>query len=209
MFVSARVDEVRRDSGDWVFVDIGFAQRGNKSCGVALNDGKPCVVEFGNLATAIFKPVSKASGPFFLVIEAPLSVAFDEMGNPVGRSLEKRGNDHRYWYESSGCRTMVAASYLLRALFCRLRAENFRGQIRLVEGFLSFKKGPTPHGDDVKALRRIVWGHDVPGGRIVEPSELAANPGDFVTSAFAVSGMDFGVPPVVEIVDEPSAQSTS
>ena len=164
------------------------------------------MVEFGDLATAIVDSVNKGSGPFFLVIEAPLSVAFDALGNPVGRSLEKRGNDHRYWYESSGCRTLVAANYLLRALSCRLRAQNFRGQIRLVEGFLSFKKGQTRHGDDVKALRRIAWNHDVQGGRIVEPSELMASPCDRVTSAFAVSGMDFGVPPVIEVVDEPSAQ---
>ena len=134
IFVAARVDEVNRDSGDWVFVDIGFAQRGNRSCGFAFNDGDPSEVEFGNLATTIIDAMSEGSGPFHLLIEAPLSAAFDAEGNPTGRRIERRDSDHRYWYESSGCRTLVAATYLLRQLLCRLSARDFKGQVRLVEG---------------------------------------------------------------------------
>ena len=200
IFVAARVDEVNRDSGDWVFVDIGFAQRGNRSCGFAFNDGDPSEVEFGNLATTIIDAMSEGSEPFHLLIEAPLSAAFDAEGNPTGRRIERRDSDHRYWYESSGCRTLVAATYLLRQLLCRLSARDFKGQVRLVEGFHSFKSGPSSHADDVKRLRNIVWKQGGSDDRIVRPSELKANPCDLVTSAFAVSGMDFGVPPVVEVV---------
>ena len=201
-FVPARVDEIRRDSGDWVFVDIGFAQRGNRSCGVAFNDGDPFEVEFGILAPTIMHSISKGSGAVQLLIEAPLSVAFDVEGHPTGRRIERRGGSTRYWYESSGCRTLVAATYLLRELKCRCELRPFKRQIRLVEGFGSFKDGSSPHPDDVARLRSIAWQRGGPHDRIVPPSELRAHPCDHVVSAFAVSGMECGVPPVVEVVDE-------
>lgn len=206
-FVPARVDEVVRDSGHWIFVDIGFAQRRNKSCGVAFHDEDPSKVRFGDLATEVVNWIRCRSGPFHLLIEAPLSVAFDVEGNPTGRKIESRVFEGkpktRYWYESSGCRTLVAATYFLRELQCRLDAEGFNGQIRLVEGFYSFKTKPTDDAEDVRRLRRIVWKKGEPHDRIVQPSQLMTHRCHVVTSAFAVSGMDFGVPPVVEVRDKP------
>lgn len=206
-FVAARVDEVVRDSGDWIFVDIGFAQRGNQSCGIAFHDEDPSEVQFGDLATKVVTWISCRPGPLHLLIEAPLSVAFDAEGNPTRRCIERRKQGGktktRYWYQSSGLRTLVAATYLLREVQCRLDATCFNGQIRLVEGFYSFKTKPSTHADDVRRLRRIVWKQGEPHDRIVQPSGLMTHRCHVVTSAFAVSGMDFGVPPVVEVRDVP------
>lgn len=196
-FVPARLDEVSRSSGDWIFVDIGFAQRGKRSCGVAFHDGDPFEVQFGDLATEIVRWMSRRRGPFHLLIEAPLSVSFDVEGNPTGRGIERRGSDHRYWYESSGCRTLVAATHLLRQLVCRLPASVSKGRIRLIEGFHSFKTEPSTHADDVALLRDIAWNPRGTRGKIVAPQQLRAKDCDVLSSAFAVSGMDFGVPPVV------------
>ena len=206
-FVPAQVDEVVCDSGDWIFVDIGFAQRGNKSCGIAFHNQDPSEVQFGDLATKVVTWISCRPGPFHLLIEAPLSVAFDAEGNPTGRKIERRAlegkAETRSWYESSGCRTLVAATYFLRELQCRLDAKGFNGQIRLVEGFYSFKTRPSDHAEDVRRLRKIVWQQGEPHDRIVQPSGLMTHRCHVVTSAFAVSGMDFGVPPVVEVRDKP------
>ena len=198
-FVSARVEDVTRNAGDWIFVDIGFAQGKKKTCGVAFNDEAPRQVNFANLTATIIDRTNERSRPLHLLIEAPLSVAFDADGNPTGRTIERRGSDHRYWYDSSGCRTMVATTYLLREIICRSQVRGLKRQVRLVEGFYSFKSGPSPDVDDVARLRTIVWQEGGPCGRIVQPSQLKANPCDIVTSAFAVAGMDFGVPPVVEV----------
>lgn len=206
-FVPARIDEIRQTAGEWIFVDIGFARRRNRSCGVAFNEQEPCEVPFGNLASTISDWIISRPGPFYLLIEAPLSVVFDVEGNPTGRTIERRTRGGktitRYWYQSSGCHTLVAATHLLRELRCRLGARGFNEQVRLVEGFHSFKTKSSTHAEDVERLRSIVWKKGGPHDRIVRQDELSANTGDLLTSAFAVSGMNFGVPPVVEVVEEP------
>ncbi len=57
----------------------------------------------------------------------------------------------------------------------------------------------SSHTADVASLRELVWKQSVSHGRIVAPEALALNKGDQVMSAFSVSGMDFGVPPVVAV----------
>lgn len=210
-FVQARVKEMSRGSGDWIFVDIGFAQHGKRTCGLAFNEEVPFLVDFGDLATKIIEWMSNRDGPFYLLVEAPLSVAFDAGGNPTGRSIERRTENgktiSRYWYDSSGCRMMVAATYLLQQLQCRLDIRGFKGEVRLVEGFCSFKKpnegGRSDHAKDVSELRAVAWRQGSSEGRIVQPQELKTKDCDVLVSAFAVSGMNFNVPPVVEVGEHP------
>ena len=196
MLVPATENDATPNSGEWVFVDIGFS-RNSRSCGFAVGDSEPQEVVFGSLAPQILSVIGKGRGPLNLLIEAPLSVAFNAKGNPTGRRIEKRGSRTRYWYVGPGCAVLVAATYLLRELY---EASPTR-QVRLFEGFASFKEqgGSSSHTDDVADLRNIAWSRGQTLGRVVGPDGLKAEKGDILCSAFAVSGMDLGVPPVVVV----------
>lgn len=185
--------EANRHSGEWVFVDLGFAEK-VKSCGLLLGNGVPDEVSFSQLKTRLLEVVASDDRPLNLLIEAPLSVAFNEHGNPTGRGIEKRENQTRYWYVGLGCSVLVAATYLLRAL---LDANPSR-EIRLFEGLASFKpKGVrSSHSNDVINLRKVIWdGGSM--GFVVPAEKLAVSPKHELRSAFLVAGMDFGVPAVV------------
>ena len=146
--------EANRYSGEWVFVDLGFAEKA-KSCGLLLGDGKPEEISFSQLTARLLEVIAFAQQPLNLLIEAPLSVAFNEYGNPTGRIIERRESRTRYWYVGLGCSVLVAATYLLRSI----HEANPRREIRLFEGLASFKpKGVrSSHSDDVLKLRKVVW----------------------------------------------------
>ena len=191
------IQHVTRASGDWVFVDIGFAAQ-TKSSGIAIGCSEPKVVHFAELAPCIRKEISSGTRPLNVLIEAPLSVAFNSRGNPTMRSMERKpGSQPRAWYTAPGSSVLVAATYLVRQL---AEVETSR-QIRLVEGFASFKpKGvPSSHVDDVNRLRGVAWQLPNACGRILAGEELKDAPTDRLESAFDVAGMDFGVPPVVVV----------
>jgi hypothetical protein len=130
-----------------------------------------------------------------LLIEAPLSVAFNERGNPTGRIFERLKEQHRYWYADGGCVVMTAAMYLLRAL----HDSRPRRKVRLFEGFVSFhrKSQATSHCEVVEALRAVVLDPTRPDGKVLAPNQLAFKTSDVVVPALAVAGMNFGVPSVV------------
>ena len=188
--------EANRNSGEWVFVDLGFAEKA-KSCGLLVGDGKPDEVSFSQLKARMLEIVASDERPLNLLIEAPLSVAFNEHGNPTGRGIEKRKNKTRYWYVGLGCSVLVAATYLLRAL----QDANPRREIRLFEGLASFKpKGVrSSHSNDVISLRRVIWDGGSTSGFVVPAEQLAVSPKHKLLSAFLVAGMDFGVPAVVAL----------
>ena len=188
--------EANRLSGEWVFVDLGFAEKA-KSCGLLLGDGNPEEVSFSQLKARLLEVVASDHGPLNLLVEAPLSVAFNEHGNPTGRVIEKRGYQTRYWYVGLGCSVLVAATYLLRAI----HDANPRREIRLFEGLASFKpKGVrSSHSNDVINLRKVILNGGCTPGGIVPAEELAASPNHRLYSAFLVAGMDFGVPAVVAL----------
>ena len=203
MIVPGTCDLARRDSGGWIFVDIGFS-RNSRSCGIAVGDSEPRAVLFGELGPRVAEELSMGSYPLNLLIEAPLSVAFNAKGCPTGRRIEKRGSSPRYWYLQAGAVTLLAATYLLRSLHDMTSAHDKRSErkIRLFEGFASFKRkdAPSSHAADVARLRGVAWGESAKG-RIVGCEGLRMCSGDTLRSAFAVAGMDFGIPPVV-VVDE-------
>ena len=191
---AGRLEHARPPMGQWVFVDPGFAGEGKKSCGLLLDSGVPTVRTFADLRDQLVA-LAQAPGPeLHLVIEAPLSVAFTARGNPAGRSVELRDRQSRYWYVGLGCSVLTSAMYLLRAITDAVP----RREIRLFEGLVSFKPNAlrSSHTRDVLLLRRVVRG-DLAVGQIVAPEALAAAPDHVLRSAFAVAGMDYGVPPVV------------
>ena len=198
MIVPGVRDQARRDSGQWVFVDIGFSGH-SKTCGIAIGDSQPRDVRYGDLASRIALELEAGASPLNLLIEAPLSVAFKADGNPTGRRIEKKNGQTRYWYVGAGAAVLLATTYLLRCLY-DMRPSR---EVRLFEGFASFKskKRRSSHADDVSNLRSVAWG-DIQKGTIVEEGRLKMRDDDILVSAFAVSGMDFGIPAVV-VVDDP------
>jgi hypothetical protein len=190
-------EEIRPDSGEWLFIDAGFSSNG-RSCGVLAADDVAVSLTFSEAANRLVRVGAVSAGPLNLLIEAPLSVAFNSKGNPVGRSIERLGSSHRYWYEGLGCLVMTSAMYLLRNLADSQPAR----EVRLFEGFVSFKqKGrPSSHCEDVLALRAIVRDVNRDRRTIVTAAELAIAPSDQVASAFRVAGLDFGVPPVLRVI---------
>ncbi len=194
MILAGRTEEGNRNSGEWVFVDIGFA-KADRSCGLLMDDGMPQELTFSQLRAKLQTVATTTASPLNLLLEAPLSVAFNANGNPTGRSVERREELTRYWYVGSGCSVLVATTYLLRAIF---DAGPTR-KIRLFEGFASFKpKGVrSSHIDDVISLRNVIWEGSSKLGRIISAEQLKVSEDDQLQSAFLVAGMDFGVPPVV------------
>ena len=186
-----------RDSGEWVFVDMGFS-KDSKSCGIAVGGCSPCVIRYQDLGSRIAHELKNASSPLNLLIEAPLSVAFDAKGSPTGRKIEKRREGTRYWYVGAGAAMLLATTYLLR----RLYEMHPTREVRLFEGFASFKstEKPSSHKKDVCDLRSVAWGTSKKG-RIVGKDGLKMADNDILCSAFAVSGMDFGIPAVVVVED--------
>jgi hypothetical protein len=185
--------QIRWGSGNWIFLDIGFSSK-NRSCGLLAREGDPRCLTFAEAKAEVKMFVAK-SAVSNLVIEAPLSVCFDQSGNPSGRSIEIEGSKPRYWYTGPGCAVMVASMYLLRDLECATK----KATIRLFEGFVSFKsEKPSGHQADVLALRSVVRDPRKFHDSLFEAHQLKRNQADELFSAFRVLGMDCGIPAVIK-----------
>lgn len=195
MIRAGTTEEVRADSGEWVIIDIGFANSA-RSCGMLFAGGSPVEMQFGEAVAETCRFISLAKGPVNLLIEAPLSVAFDSRGNPKGRSIEKQDyGSTRYWYIGLGCGVMVAAMYLIAGV---LKTEP-EVEVRLFEGFVSFKKAGRKgsHCQDVVLLNEVVTNPERHSNSIVVGKKLKMEPTDTLNSAFLVAGVDLGIPPVI------------
>jgi hypothetical protein len=194
------IHEVTEDA-DWLIVDIGFAHT-RKSCGVLINNrhtpneppDEAHEMTFGDCIETVRGHATSGEGSLNLLIEAPLSVAFDARGNPIRRSIEKHQDGRtRDWYHGAGATILIGTMHLLRAI---VDAGSQR-EVRLFEGFVSFKdKGlSSDHAQDVRDLLAVIQRRGT--GRVVSGEEIQADTDGEVQSAFAVAGMDFGVPPVI------------
>ncbi len=186
------VEQISKDSGEWLFVDLGFS-KSRKSCGIVDQKGDGKEVKFARLAELVTAEAQKRSPkPLNLMLEAPLSVAFADNGNPSGRLFEKQGRKHWYWYENAGAAMVIAAGYLLR----KLQDCGIQREVRLFEGFMPGKQA-TPkdrHVEVAKKLRNAVWNLDASKS----PSKkIKALDSGCVKSISNLFGMDFSVPPVI------------
>lgn len=199
MIAAGDASRICHDGDEWVFIDLGFS-RDSKTCGLLVGDGSPSRCTFGDLQRELVRRAGSGEGPLNLVLEAPLSVAFTAQGNPVGRSIEKTAEGHRYWYAGVGCQMMVAAGFLLRAL---LESAPVR-PILLFEAFVTFKpkrplrrhKGRSDERD-VIAMRDVAWSPIRQPGEIIGPDALLSPEASRLQSAFTVFGFDLGIPPVI------------
>ena len=191
---AGKKSEINWESGEWVILDIGFSSKA-RSCGLTFNESAPRQVRYDEAVDEICSFITESKRSVNLIIEAPLSVAFNRNGNPTGRSCEKQGRRARYWYIGPGCTTMVAALYLVR----RIQELSTDVEVRLFEGFVSFKDrgAASSHVGDVELLREAVKEPLEYTGSIIGPEELRCNESDTLQSAFRVVGIDTGVPPVI------------
>ncbi|MDY6832718.1 MAG: hypothetical protein SWC96_12940 [Thermodesulfobacteriota bacterium] len=194
MIRAGTVSEIAPSSGEWLVLDIGFANE-SSSCGLLINGGHPVELRFSEAKEKICGFISTSAAPVNLLIEAPLSVAFDRKGNPKGRAIEKRDGKTRYWYVGLGCTVMVATFYLLEAIV----AGRPSSDVRLFEGFVSFKiKGvKSNHARDVELLWEVVRDRTAYPGAIVEANALKMTESDTLQSAFLVAGINAGIPPII------------
>jgi hypothetical protein len=186
--------EISPTSGKWLILDIGFASK-SASCGLLVNREPPVELRFNEAVEAICSFIAESIEPVNLLIEAPLSVAFNNKGNPTGRAVEKQEGKTRYWYVGLGCTVMIAALYLVRAI----TETPSNVEIRLFEGFVSFK--PTGkksnHTRDVMLLREVIEDPEAYSDAIIGPEALKMTESDTLKSAFLVAGVDAGIPPVI------------
>lgn len=194
MIKAGKVKDIRWSNGNWLIFDIGFSNR-QKSCSLLFNDKKPDVYQYYEAITEVQKIIQNYEN-MNLVIEAPLSVMFDNKGNPKGRSVDKVGNRIRYWYFGPGSTVLLATTYFLR----RIKDSNPTANIKLFEGFVSFKdrEKKSDHLRDVKLLKKVIMSPN-PLQYCKSPSELKLADDDVLESASKVAGMDFGIPPVISI----------
>jgi len=204
MIRAGKTSEISWANGTWLILDIGFSNK-TKSCGLLIHSPKQekdeiKEVKFSEAVEEVIK-AAQTNKTLNLVIEAPLSVAFDENGNPIGRNIDKQRSQVRYWYTGPGCVVMVATFYLMR----RLISAKPDGEIRLFEGFASFKtkegnsKKRYSHREDVERLRKVIRDPNNFKHCIHDPADLhPMNSLRAVESAFKVTCSDFGMPPVIK-----------
>ena len=144
---AGKVVNVNMESGDWFIVDIGWVNHG-----FAIGQQPAEKVGRRELVKQLVGQATEGtSRPLNLLLEAPLSMAFDCHGNPMIRSFESPdGIGPRRWYMNAGPSTMLSAVTVLD----ELSRHRLRRRIRLFEGF-----APLQGEDDaevVNMLRQVI-----------------------------------------------------
>jgi len=198
MIYSGKVSDILWAKGTWLILDIGFSNN-KKSCGVLLGDNAAEQLKFNDAIDAVVR-IARGKPLLNLVIEAPLSVAFDKSGNPKARSIEKQGGENRPWYVGPGCAVLVAAMYLMR----KLHDSHPSTDVKLFEGFVSYKNkvAKSNHLRDVELLRKAIKARRTLKHHVIKPEDLKTDSDDDIRSAFEVMNMkdiDLGIPPVIKV----------
>lgn len=198
MIYSGKVDDISWTKGTWLILDIGFSNN-KKSCGLLLGDNASEQLKFNDAVDTVVR-IARDKPLLNLVIEAPLSVAFDKSGNPKARSIEKEGGKNRLWYVGAGCAVLVAAMHLVR----KLHDSQPSADVKLFEGFVSYKNkvAKSNHLRDVELLRKAIKARRTLKHHVIKPEELKIDSDDDIRSAFEVMNMkdiDLGIPPVIKV----------
>lgn len=164
--------ENAKEINDWFIMDIGFSSS-SKSCGV-------CIIEHGTQTSLTDLPYgsmlrkfggfTKDKKKIGIIIEAPLSLAFQKSinpdkptinsGSPIARKqieIEDK-TKYRYWYNGAGSMVTLATIHFLHEIKNLLTDK----EVHFYEGFVSFKKSPEQedekpsHHHDAKALSEAI-----------------------------------------------------
>ena len=134
-----------------VAVDLGFSGH-SRTTGVAwvLPSGTAAEkYRFGEAVTTVAERCGSV-GEIVLILEAPLSAAFNSHGNPRPRGGFEREPQSRWWSVGPGAATALSALFFLRQLESQLRTA--RVSIHLVEGFVS-GEASVAHDEVAVSLR--------------------------------------------------------
>lgn len=153
-------------------IDLGFSGT-RPTCGAAYRaQGSNRVVrqrlKFGECVDFSLKTLAACSEAV-VIIEAPLSAAFDAEGNPQARGVFETAPKPRWWSIGPGAAMALAAQYFLRALD---QVSTSDARHHLIEGFVT----GADSGDDAEVAERLIesvkspqkatW-HQPAGGRLV------------------------------------------
>jgi len=179
-----------RGEGEWIFVDLGFAQSTNKSTGYLHirdedwaekkweEEARNCT--FAGACERVIEAAREGQGVLHLVLEAPLSCTFKD-GNPIPRELDTWKDGKRPWYIQPAPVVMTAALFLLHRLQESLPVR----EVAIFEGFVSFGAGGgSDHKKDVCVLAA-----EVRKSRYKVPQDACPIP--------FLRGYSLGIPPVI------------
>jgi hypothetical protein len=119
-----------------VAVDLGFSGK-SSTTGVAWalpSESGAKKHQFGEAVKAVAEKC-RSLVEVTLILEAPLSAAFNASGNPCPRGGFEREPQSRWWSVGPGAATALSALFFLRQLHSELKTANVT--IHLVEGFVS------------------------------------------------------------------------
>ncbi len=174
MIRSGKVQHLRPPfcKGDWLFIDLGFSNTQGSNGVAPVSNHEELYPElegsfqYGELIKRLQTLIAHEGPTLNIVLEAPLSMAFDEKGNPIGRSMEKEGGQHRYWYTGPGGPLVTAADHLIR----KIGEPEPDRKVRIFEGFVSFKgnsdneeeghENESNHKRDADRMRKLLMEKD-------------------------------------------------
>lgn len=193
-------DTAARHVPSVISVDMGFSSS-RASCGVAWKgflairqDGAE-ELTFGGAVEHIVELLRATSGDVVLIVEAPLSGAFNSEGSPVPRGDFERFDSQtgtrnpRYWFAGAGAATALAAAYFMETL--ARQATNFRPEssLKVVEGFASrYAAEPPTHQQVARALLEGWQDQSIP---LLDPE------GDSLISVLKLVGNTDSTPPSI------------
>lgn len=117
-------------------VDMGFSGK-SASCGYAYRAAGDQQTRsenktFANCLQTVAEQISRA-GDVLLIIEAPLSAAFNQKGNPQSRGAFESSPKPRWWSLGPGAAMSQAAMHFLKRLASQIPANR---KCHLVEGYV-------------------------------------------------------------------------
>lgn len=134
-----------------------------------------------------------------LLIEAPLSGAFSQDGNPVARGSFETAHQNgdqsdRRWHVGAGGAMALAATHFLRLLLEKNRDVEIT--IHLVEGFLSRYGHPKPSHGQVAMALKTSWMEN--RGELIE---FVETPGFISTAGLFDTSLVSSLPLVLRLAD--------
>lgn len=147
-----------------IAIDLGLS-KSRKTCGLAWSkDGqveRKQNLKFGEAIEKVCKLMCEQDSDVVLIVEAPLSGAFRESGNPIERGdFEKANGANRYWYYGAGGTVCLGAIFFLRKLVRKLFKKS--GKVFLYEGFVTGEQKPKDHSDVAELLVNCFLGENLP-----------------------------------------------
>jgi hypothetical protein len=198
MIEPGTADQIKWDDNTWIIWDVGFGED-VKSSGLLMPCAEPGRFRFDSAKRLIVEHIKNSRTPTNLVIEAPLSVCFNQHGNPTPRMCVERVEvdgkiQFRRWYQAGGI--MIAAMHVI----CAIAESTPKAKVRLFEGFISYKtkRGSSDHCGDVVLLRDVIQQPERFAACIHSMESLRGDPTNRIESAFKVCGLDCGVPVVIK-----------